>query len=78
MKNIIMKYDFLKYFFNITNFLIEFYQQAYLSTAKRSTKKNTLVLLYPFCRMKEFWIFKTIQYCLSSHRRIGKLFLERC
>ena len=46
MKNIIMKNDFLKYFFNITNFLIEFYQQAYLSTAKRSKKKK--ILWYSF------------------------------
>ena len=48
MKNIIMKNDFLKYFFNIANFFIEFYQQAYLSTAKRSTTKKYFGTPLPF------------------------------
>ena len=80
-----MKRDFVRYFSTNQNFSIKFYQHVYFSPGKRLTLKNNVKTLqghdqtlrffiFPhFCRLKGFLIFKTIEYCFSSHHWIGPL-----
>ena len=73
-----MKSDISSYFLASEKFLITFYRHFILLLEKDECQQiffsDLFFIFYHFCRLKGFWIFKTIKYCLM----IELLLQKRC